>query len=62
MQLVPFRRYSIPPLSIEEYRNLRELQAAVDPAVAVLAAERATPTQVKEIENWANYEQNVGAA
>ena len=39
---------------------IRELQAAVDPAVAALAAERATPTQVKEIENWASYEYNVG--
>ena len=60
MQLVPFRGYSIPSLTIEEYRNLRELQAAVDPAVAVLAAERATPTEIKEIENWASYEYNVG--
>src|SRR6202046_3057482 len=60
MQMVPFRGYSIPPLTIEEYRNLCELQAAVDPAVAVLAAERATPAQVKEIENWASYEYNVG--
>jgi DNA-binding GntR family transcriptional regulator len=60
MQMVPFRGYSIPPLTIEEYRNLRELQAAVDPSVAALAAERATPTQIKEIENWASYEYNVG--
>jgi DNA-binding GntR family transcriptional regulator len=60
MQLVPFRGYSIPPLTIEEYRNLRELQAAVEPAVAVLAAQRATPTEIKEIENWASYEYNVG--
>src|ERR1700754_263710 len=48
MQMVPFRGYSIPPLTIEEYRNLHELQAAVDPAVAVLASERATPAQIKE--------------
>jgi DNA-binding GntR family transcriptional regulator len=60
MQMIPFRGYSIPPLTIEEYRNLRELQAAVDPAVAELAAERATPSQIKEIENWASYEYNVG--
>ena len=60
MQLIPFRGYSIPSLTIEEYRNLRELQAAVDPAVAVLAAERASPTEIKEIENWASYEYNVG--
>jgi hypothetical protein len=38
MQMVPFRGYSIPSLTIEEYRHLRELQAAVDPAVAALAA------------------------
>lgn len=60
MQMVPFRGYSIPSLTIEEYRNLRELQAAVDPAVAVLAAERATPAQIKEMEGWASYEYNVG--
>jgi DNA-binding GntR family transcriptional regulator len=60
MQLIPFRGYSIPALTIEEYRNLRELQGAVDPAVAALAAKRATPAQLKEIENWASYEYNVG--
>jgi DNA-binding GntR family transcriptional regulator len=60
MQMVPFRGYSIPSLTIEEYRNLRELQAAVDPAVAALAAERATPAQIKEMEGWATYEYNVG--
>lgn len=60
MQMVPFRGYSIPSLTIEEYRNLRELQAAVDPAVAALAAERATPAQIKEMEGWASYEYNVG--
>jgi len=60
MQMVPFRGYSIPSLTIDEYRNLRELQAAVDPAVAALAAERATPAQIKEMEGWASYEYNVG--
>jgi len=60
MQMIPFRGYSIPQLTIEEYRNLRELQTAVDPAVAALAAERATPAQIKEMEGWASYEYNVG--
>jgi DNA-binding GntR family transcriptional regulator len=60
MQMIPFRGYSIPALTIEEYRNLHELQVVVEPAVAALAAERATPTQVKEIESWASYEYNVG--
>ena len=60
MQMIPFRGYSIPPLTIEEYRNLHELQMVIEPAVAALAAERATPTQVREIEGWASYEYNVG--
>lgn len=56
MQMIPFRGYSIPSLTIEEYRNLNELQAVVEPAVAALAAERATDVQIKEIESWASYE------
>jgi len=60
MQMTPFRGYSITPLTIEEYRNLRELQSVVEPAVAALAAERATPEQIKEISGWATYEYQVG--
>lgn len=60
MQMTPFRGYSITPLTIEEYRNLHELQTVVEPAVAALAAERATPEQIKEISNWATYEYKVG--
>jgi DNA-binding GntR family transcriptional regulator len=60
MQMIPFRGYSITPLTIEEYRNLHELQSVVEPAVAALAAERATQEQLKEIEDWAAYEYKVG--
>jgi DNA-binding GntR family transcriptional regulator len=60
MQMTPFRGYSITPLTIEEYRNLHELQTIVEPAVAALAAERATIEQLKEIESWATYEYKVG--
>ncbi len=60
MQVIPFRGYSIPPLTIEEYRNLNELQTAVEPMAAALAAERATEEQVKEIESWANYDYEPG--
>jgi len=60
MQMIPFRGYSITPLTIEEYRNLRELQSVVEPAVAALAAERATPEQLREISGWATYEYQVG--
>lgn len=60
MQMIPFRGYSITPLTIEEYRNLHELQSIVEPAAAALAAERASPDQIKEIANWATYEYQVG--
>lgn len=60
MQMIPFRGYSIPSLTIEEYRNLNELQSVVEPAVAMLAAERATQEQIKEMETWASYEYHVG--
>jgi DNA-binding GntR family transcriptional regulator len=60
MQMIPFRGYSITPLTIEEYRNLHELQTIVEPAVAALAAERASQEQLKEIGGWATYEYKVG--
>ncbi len=60
MLMIPFRGYSIPSLTIEEYRNLNELQSIVEPAAAALAAQRATEAQVKEIESWASYEYHNG--
>ena len=60
MQMIPFRGYSVPSLTIEEYRNLYELQTVVEPAVAALAAERATQEQLKEIEFSAPYEYHAG--
>jgi DNA-binding GntR family transcriptional regulator len=60
MNMIPFRGYSITALTIEEYRNLHELQSVVEPAVAALAAERATEEQMKEISDWATYEYKVG--
>lgn len=56
MQMIPFRGYSITPLTIEEYRNLHELRVLVEPGVAALAAERATPEHLREIELWASYD------
>ena len=43
VQIIPFRGYIITPLTIEEYRNLYEVQSILDPMIAGLAAERATP-------------------
>jgi DNA-binding GntR family transcriptional regulator len=60
MQMIPFRGYMIPALTIEEYRNLYELQSVVEPAVAALAAERASQEAMKEVESWAGYEYKLG--
>jgi DNA-binding GntR family transcriptional regulator len=60
VQIIPFRGYIITPLTIEEYRNLYEVQSILDPMIAGLAAERATPDQIKEMEYWASYEYHPG--
>jgi DNA-binding GntR family transcriptional regulator len=60
VQIIPFRGYIITPLTIEEYRNLYEVQSILDPMIAGLAAERATPDQIKEMEYWASYENHPG--
>lgn len=60
MQIVPFRGSTVTPLTIEEYRNLSEVQASLDPMMAALTAERATAEQLKEIDCWASYEYHAG--
>ncbi len=56
MRMVPFRGYSITPLTMEEYRDLHETRLLVEPGAAALAAERATEDQLKQIELWASYD------
>jgi DNA-binding GntR family transcriptional regulator len=60
LQIIPFRGYIIQPLTIEEFRNLYEVQSVIDPMIAGLAAERANPDQIKEMEYWASYEYHPG--
>ncbi len=60
MQAIPFRGYSIPALTIEEYRDLCELQTIVEPAAAALAAQRATEEQLKEIAAWGAFDYHAG--
>jgi DNA-binding GntR family transcriptional regulator len=55
MGMIPFRGYTITPLTIEEYRNLHELRVLIEPGISALAAERATPEHLREIELWASY-------
>jgi DNA-binding GntR family transcriptional regulator len=56
MSMVPFRGYSITPLTMEEYRDLHETRLLVEPGAAALAAERATEEHLKEMELWASYD------
>ena len=60
MGMIPFRGYSVPALTLTEYRSLHELQTVVEPEVAALAAERRTPEQLKKIERWAAYQYQIG--
>ncbi|HWF48342.1 MAG TPA: GntR family transcriptional regulator [Bryobacteraceae bacterium] len=58
--IVPFRGYFITPLTLAEFQNLHEVQLMVEPAAAALAAQRATPAQLKAIEKAGRYEYRVG--
>ena len=60
IRIIPFRGYFVAPLTLAEFHNLHEAQLIVDPAAAGLAALRATPAQLKEMENCARYEYRVG--
>jgi DNA-binding GntR family transcriptional regulator len=55
MNIIPFRGYFVAPLTVGEFNNLLEVQLMVDPSAAGLAAERANPGQVEQLEQWAQY-------
>jgi DNA-binding GntR family transcriptional regulator len=55
MNIIPFRGYFVAPLTVGEFNNLLEVQLMVDPSAAGLAAERANPEQVGDLEKWAQY-------
>jgi DNA-binding GntR family transcriptional regulator len=58
--IIPFRGYFIAPLTFAEFQNLQEAQLITEPSSASLAAQRATPAQLKAIEAAAKYEYRVG--
>lgn len=60
MTIIPFRGYFVSPLTFGEFNNLQEVQLIVDSAAAQLAAERAGPGQIAELEKWAEYEYERG--
>ena len=53
VRIIPYRGYFVAPLTMAEYHNLNEVQLIVEPAAAALAAQRATPAQLKVIQTAA---------
>lgn len=51
--LTPYRGYAVTPVSVEDIRNLNELRLIVESEGAVLAAERATGEDVRELRRLA---------
>ncbi len=60
IKIIPFRGYFVAPLTMTEYHNLNEVQLVVEPAAASLAAQRATPEELKGLEDWAEYVYRTG--
>jgi GntR family transcriptional regulator, rspAB operon transcriptional repressor len=60
IKIVPFRGYFVAPLTLAQFHNLHEVQLIVDPAAAGLAAVRATPQQLRSMEECAKYQYRVG--
>src|ERR1700712_1667168 len=60
IRIVPFRGYSIAPLSVAEFHDLQELQLMFEPSAAALATERANQQEVDEMLKIASYEYRVG--
>ena len=58
--IIPFRGYFIAPLTVADFYNLQEVQSVVDPAAAELAAQRASPEQLRAMAECANYEYKAG--
>jgi DNA-binding GntR family transcriptional regulator len=58
--IIPFRGYFIAPLTVADFYNLQEVQSIVDPAAAELAAQRASPEQLRAMQACADYEYKVG--
>lgn len=60
IKIIPFRGYFVAPLTMTEYHNLNEVQLVVEPAAASLAAQRATPENLKQLRDGAEYVYRTG--
>lgn len=60
INIIAFRGYSVAPLTVAEFHSLQELQLIVDSSAAGLAAERATPEQILQLQALGKFEYKVG--
>ena len=49
MRIIPFRGYSIAPLSVAEFHDLQELQLIFEPSAAALASQHAEEREIAEM-------------
>jgi DNA-binding GntR family transcriptional regulator len=59
VRIIPFRGFSIAPLSVAEFHDLQEMQLLVEPSSAALSAERADAQELEQMHQLATYEYNV---
>ncbi len=52
IEILPYRGYRVPPLTMAEYHHLNEVQLIVEPAAAALAAQRISSEQLRRLEQW----------
>lgn len=60
IKIIPFHGYFVAPQTLAQFHDLHEVQLVVDPAAAGLAAVRATPAQLRSMEQCAKYQYRVG--
>jgi len=56
IRIIPFRGYSIADLPLSEFINLQEVQNAIEPLAAELAAKNADSAQIRRIAKLAQFE------
>jgi GntR family transcriptional regulator, rspAB operon transcriptional repressor len=56
IRIIPFRGYTIAPLTVSEFKDLEEMQLIFEPEAAALATERATEEELEKILHLARYE------
>lgn len=52
IEIIPYRGYRVPPLTMAEYHNLNEIQLIVEPTAAALAAQRISSELLQRLQHF----------